>query len=270
MAFKAIYHGWVPLAYYNSPNWGDALSPVVAGFMSGRPVKYIVWQHQHRYLAIGSILQYANGRAEVWGSGFLWGNEKLNEPPQAVHAVRGPRSRAHLLSQGIDCPEVYGDPALLLPRFFNPLVEKKYAVGIVPHYIDKDHSWMERYGKDPEVRIIDVEGGVEQFVEAVKSCELVVSSSLHGLICADSYGIPNLWVEFSDRLYGRSFKFLDYFESVGRDTTTPVWVAQTATLGEVTACHRPHTLNINLRPLIVSCPFIDSDVRGRLLSTATA
>ncbi|WP_410503913.1 hypothetical protein [Flavobacterium sp. XN-5] len=31
---------------------------------------------------------------------------------------------------------MYGDPALLLPRYFNSKVEKKYKYGLVPHYND--------------------------------------------------------------------------------------------------------------------------------------
>lgn len=267
--FKSIYRGWLPLMYYNGRNWGDALSPVLARMLSGLPVKHMAWHHQHRYLAIGSILSHANGWAEVWGSGFLWPEEKVLEPPQAVHAVRGPRSRAKLLEQGIDCPEIFGDPALLLPSFFNPQVPKRRAVGIIPHYIDKDHPWLERYGQDPQVRIIDVEGDIFKFVEDVKSCELIVSSSLHGLICADAYGIPNLWVELSDRLFGRSFKFLDYFESVERDTPNPVRPDPTTPLARVTQCHRPHTVKMNLEPLICACPFIAPHVRRRLLDTSS-
>ena len=266
-AFEIAYRGHIPLYYCDTPNWGDALSPVLCGKLSGRPVKKMLWQHQHRYFAIGSILGHANARAEVWGSGFVWPDEKLTEPPKAVYAVRGPRTRARLQVQGIDCPEIYGDPALLFPRFFNPPVEKKYAVGIIPHFSDKDTPWMKRQqsNPDPQVRIIDVEGGIEEFVREVKACELIVSSSLHGLICADAYGVPNMWVKLSDILWGGSFKFCDHFESVGRDAPVPVIPDANTPLAEVTRNFRPSRPKINLRPLINACPFIAEDVRRKLL-----
>lgn len=269
-AFETAYRGYLPLYYCESPNWGDALSPVLVGLLSARRVKKMLWQHQHRYLAIGSILGNASARAEVWGSGFIWPDEKLAEAPLAVHAVRGPRTRARLLAQGMVCPEIYGDPALLFPRFFNPVVEKKFAVGIIPHFSDKASGWMKRQqnNPDPLVRIIDVEGGIEPFVEAVKSCELIVSSSLHGLICADAYGVPCLWVKLSDILWGGSFKFHDYFESVGRGAPAPVIPDDDMSLAQVTRHHRPYEVKIDLRPLINACPFMAPEIRHKLLSDA--
>ena len=270
VGFETRYRGYLPLSYCDGPNWGDALSPVLCGLLSGLPVKQVLWHHQHRYLAIGSILGNSSSRAEVWGSGFVWPDEKLAEPPQAVYAVRGPRTRARLLALGFNCPKIYGDPALLFPRFFNPPVEKKYAVGIIPHFSDKGTGWMNRQrgNSDPQVRIIDVEGGIKPFVEAVKSCELIVSSSLHGLICADAYGVPSLWVKLSDILWGGSFKFCDYYESVGRDTPAPVIPDENTPLSRVTQHHLPYKVKIDLRPLIKACPFMAEDIRRKLLDTS--
>ena len=265
VAFETVYRGYLPLAYYDSPNWGDALSPILAGLLSGLPIKHILWHHQHRYLAIGSILGIASNRAEVWGSGFLFEYEKLTEAPQVIHAVRGPRSRARLLAQGIGCPEIYGDPALLFPYFFNPSVAKKYPIGIVPHYSDKGHPWFERQRGLPGVHILDVEGGIEEFVREVKSCERIVSSSLHGLICADAYGVPNLWVEVSDQVDGGSFKFTDYYESVGRGTPTPMRPVLNTSLAEVMDRFTPSMWKFDPRPLINACPFMAADVRRKLL-----
>jgi pyruvyltransferase len=266
LTFETAYSGHLPLYYCESPNWGDALSPVLCSMLSGKPVKKMLWQHQHRNLAIGSILGNSSRWAEVWGSGFMWADEKLAEAPQAVHAVRGPRSRAKLLEMGMECPEVYGDPALIFPGFFNPQVAKRYEVGIIPHYIDKDNPWLDRYRHDTQVRIIDVECGIEEFVREVKSCELILSSSLHGLICADSYGVPCLWVELSDKVWGGSFKFIDYFESVGRGAPTPIRLVETTTLGMVVRHHQPYEVRIDLELLITACPFIAADVRQKLIS----
>ena len=270
LAFETVYHGHLPLYYCDTPNWGDALSPILCSKLSGKPVKMMLWQHQHRYLVIGSILENANARAQVWGSGFIWSDGKLDEPPEAVHAVRGPRTRAKLLAMGIECPEVYGDPALLFSYFYDPVVEKKYEVGVIPHFSDKNTEWIKNLPLDPSVRIIDVEGGIEEFVREVKSCELILSSSLHGLICADAYGIPNMWVKLSNILYGGNFKFRDYHESVGRETPEPVMPDAHTPLAELTRRFRPCAPKIDLRPLVNACPFISAEVREDLVQRMKA
>ena len=44
-----------------------------------------------------------------------------------------------------------------------------------------------------------------------------MSSSLHGLIAADAYGIPNARINLTGRLVGGDFKFEDYALSVNRN-----------------------------------------------------
>ena len=237
--------------------------------ISGRKVVHREGVHHHRYLAIGSILGGANSRAEIWGSGFIRSEERVLEPPLAIHAVRGPLTRSALLAQGIECAEVYGDPALLLPRFFNPRVEKKYDIGIVPHYADKGHPWVERNRQRPNVRVIDIESGIEEFVGAVLSCETILSSSLHGLICADAYGLPAAWIRLSNRLDGGSFKFRDYRLSIGAESPVPTEIDQGTPLTEASRDAALTHLRIDLRRLLLSFPLLRSDLRKEV-ETASA
>lgn len=260
VAAKIVHHGHLPLAWCPGRNWGDALSPVLVSLLSGKTVVHQEGLHQHRYLAIGSILGCANEHAEVWGSGFIRDKERILGHPRAVYAVRGPLSRAGLLEQGIECPEVYGDPALLLPRFYNPDVIKRYEVGLIPHYADKDHPWLEFCRHDPKVRIIDIEGGIHNFVREVKACELIISSSLHGIICADAYGVPALWMELSDNVMGNGFKFFDYFASIQRPVAAPI-MPHNLSLAQVVAHYQPYQVRINLDPLWLACPFLGEKYR---------
>jgi pyruvyltransferase len=238
--------------------------------LSGKPVVHLEGLHHDRYLAIGSILGGANERAVVWGSGFIREDETLVGRPRAVHAVRGPLSRAALLKQGVECPEVYGDPALLLPRFFDPKVSKRYAVGIIPHYIDKHHPWLEQQRRDPQVLILDIEGGIQEFVRAVKSCEVILSSSLHGLICADAYGVPNAGIKLSDEVIGGDYKFWDYRLAIGQETSQMFRITNDSQLSAAVARVKHHKLKIDLRKLILACPFLSAHLRHEVLESNPA
>jgi pyruvyltransferase len=259
--------GRIPLAWVNIPNWGDALNPVLVELISGRKTQLIKGLYSDRYLAIGSILGGANSRAVVWGSGFATERDKVVEPPRTIHAVRGPLSRDLLIKQGVDCPEIFGDPALLLPRFFNPKIVKTYKVGIVPHFSDKGHAWVEKHRNNPQVLIIDIESGIGNFVRSVKSCEMILSSSLHGLICADAYGIPNAWIKLSDILLGGSFKFRDYRLSIMAKEPVPIDISTNPPLEAALAAVEFTELRIDLGKLLLACPFLDDNLREETLAT---
>ena len=92
-------------------------------------------------------------------------------------------------------------------------------------------------------------------VDRICSCEFIISSSLHGLILADAYGVPNQWVRFSDKFYGGSFKFEDYFSSVGREQQ-PIIVDSGTTVGDIAGRkddYRP--ISFDPLPLLRACPF---------------
>ena len=113
-----------PLFWWGSPNatnFGDYLSKVVVERLAhvrlpDAPAS--LSSNRRLLLAVGSIIHFARDGDVVWGSGFR--ESPLREDRRYrtldVRAVRGPISRDDLLQMGIACPEVYGDPALLLPR----------------------------------------------------------------------------------------------------------------------------------------------------------
>lgn len=218
----------IPLFYWSESkfifkdkeNYGDLLSKYIVEKLSGRPTKWVhpkkqPWYQWDKtnYLAIGSILHHATKESIVWGSGIIDHEQPVVQAD--YRAVRGPRTREFLLKKGIECPEVYGDPALLLPEVFNPQVEKKFRLGIIPHYHDYKQV-LAMYGEEPEILVIDMMTmDVEEVTRQILQCERTISSSLHGLIVSHAYGIPSVWVEFSKKLFGDGVKFADYLESVG-------------------------------------------------------
>ena len=65
--------------------------------------------------------------------------------------------------------------------------------------------------KGESAALIDVRMPPKDVVNAISRCNYVISSSLHGLIVADSLKIPNLWVKSSDSIIGGEFKYHDYY-----------------------------------------------------------
>jgi len=207
-------------------NYGDLLGAYLVAKISK---KRIIWSHPKKryfrdiwqpiYVTIGSILAHVNKKCIVWGSGII--NEDQIVKPAKFLAVRGPETRRVLMSQGYDVPEIYGDPALLLPNYYHPKIEKKYALGIVPHYVDYNIV-KEMYGNNKDILVIDLmTNDVEATTDLFLQCERIVSSSLHGIIVSHAYQIPALWVKFSDNLFGDDIKFKDYFRSVLIQPYTP-------------------------------------------------
>jgi pyruvyltransferase len=194
---------------------------------AGVPFKRAPKRATPKTLMCGSVISMACQREDtVWGSGLVCDKAKFS-PPRKVLAVRGPLTRKALARAGVHCPEVYGDIALLAPRFYTPPTpHQKWPVGIVPHYRDLHHK---TYLLEPGARIISPlrrASEVPEFIDEVCSCERIISSSLHGIIIAEAYGVPAEWVEYSSMVRGRGFKFRDYFASRKLVDLDALWEAR--------------------------------------------
>lgn len=238
-------------------NWGDYIAPVLVKYLSGEETSFVKSEgftdEDDVFAVVGSILSWQQKpNLQVWGPGFMCDGQSMLVKPKKVYAVRGPLTRELLLKQGVECPEVYGDPALLLPKFYFPKVEKKYKLGIIPHYVDKDHNWLKKI--DSNVKIIDICNETYKFIDELLECEMILSSSLHGVIAADAYGIPNMWIKMSDKVGGNGFKFKDYFMSVGREYKCYL-INDDSNLQDVVSEIPEYKFEIDLDLLISSCPF---------------
>lgn len=165
-------------------------------------------------ILVGSILQWADSNSIVCGAGFIRSEVKVQAKPKRVICVRGPLSAGKLRQEGIECPERYADPGVLAPALFPQKVVVRHAIGFVPHYWDMAHPFTE-YCRENGVKILNVRDEPEVFFHQLAECEVVLSTSLHGLIFAHAYGKPALWMEISDKVIGGGFKFFDYYASLG-------------------------------------------------------
>ena len=67
-------------------------------------------------------------------------------------------------------------------------MKKQHKIGIIPHYLDEPYVRKSYGGK---YHIISMNTwDIEKLVDDILSCEVILSSSLHGIIFAHSYGIP--------------------------------------------------------------------------------
>lgn len=255
--------------WYNKRiNFGDTLNEYLVKELSQQEPELVPADSPNPYyMCIGSILQFATKNSIVWGSGLISKEKKMlpKESPQEIHAVRGPLTKLYLEKAGISCPDTFGDPALLLPRLYQPVsVKKKYRLGIIPHFINKEHPWVTKAKENPDIKIIDIQNpDLFQVIDQIASCENIASSSLHGLIVADAYGIPNVWIEFPEGIFMRSkvigggFKFQDYFQSVYREVEKPFKVKKNSPVEQLYGLLATYSsIKFNTEKLLTSCPFL--------------
>lgn len=171
-------------------------------------------------ISIGSILQWhSSSRCIVWGSGIISKDAKIKK--SKFLAVRGEYTKKRLDELGYFSPNVLGDPALLLPLIYNPKVDKKYKLGIIPHIIHYDS--LKNIEIPEDVLIINLNNNdSESVIMDILSCQYTISTSLHGIIVSHAYNIKSLWYEIKDsKLSGDNIKFYDYFSSVGIQDYSP-------------------------------------------------
>ncbi len=209
---------YVPMFWYLSNNFGDSLNHYMIKKMSGNRIP--VWVEAknpcEKIMAIGSILNNEVENAIVWGSGVAFSTDII-PPKTKILAVRGKLTGKLCEEQEVAFDKVYGDPCMILPRLYTPKVKKKkYKLGIIPHYIDTK-TVCDRFGVGNErldehkIKIINILDEVEDFVDSISECDKIISSTLHGLIVSNAYGIPAQWVKFSDNIGGDDFKYRDYY-----------------------------------------------------------
>ncbi len=245
----------IKLVYPTDPNFGDAMSPMVVAKLSGQEVcPADMWNAD--MMAIGSVFyrgdyfmgdwarndlghrlkcmawamnRHVSRPIVVWGSGFLQYppfkkpcfNRKLD-----IRALRGKYTRKILEGYGLislDTQVAYGDPGLLFADLFGINANPKYDLGIIPHKYDTERGWLSKLGEvftriSVNAKLINVADQPIKVVSEISECEKIISSSLHGLIVADSLGISNCHMTVSTLGHSQrdyELKFLDYYSAYG-------------------------------------------------------
>ncbi len=212
----------IPLFWWDRmPNFGDEIGPYLVEKLSQRKVVNIKgFKSFNGLMCVGSILQQIDRPGmTVWGSGVIqpYGQEVSRKlaafKPKQITALRGRLTYDYVTRKlGWEANTVFGDPALLMPMFFDPGSGSEGVV-VCPHYQHYENlkSYSQHY------RVIDVRAGVEPVVGTIALSKACISTSLHGLIVAQAYGVPWVWLRVADSpLRGEDFKFEDFFSVLER------------------------------------------------------
>jgi len=191
--------------------------------------------------AIGSIIEMIAERRwkrvlhgrfspiKIWGSGCLYPGATIFRHFMEPLALRGP-----LTADRLQCPDVpLGDPGLLFDRLIAPTGSKIFKWGLVAHYSDVNAKGVEHLIENTKYAVnIPVNGQPLETLRLISKCEFIVSSSLHGLIAADCYGIPNFRIKLGTNLEATNNKFLDYAASIKRQDISEVSIPASGNLDE--------------------------------------
>ena len=210
-------------------NFGDMLNQPLADYLFGS-THNIEYNNLHKkgIHLIGSNLgsNFVTDGDSVCGLGLHHYTQKSHSSDINVDCVRGPLSLKWLKSQGIQISKPFiGDPGLLVSLFYKPQKNKslQHKIGVIPHISNIDYFEKE-CASNEQFHIIRPDQPWQQVMDEIISCQHIISSSLHGLICADSYNVPNVWISIPNKPIppcnvsqdnGR-YKYWDYLLSQGR------------------------------------------------------
>ena len=220
--------GYSSHLYNGQPNnLGDSLGKeIIKYLLDKKGIDINVWIHKRKhFFCVGSNI--IGGRdsgiyhnATIWGSGVMFSPgrlryylQKFSRRKLDIRAVRGPLTREVLQELGHHCPEVYGDPAILMPLLYTPLenVGKRRKNCVICQFY---HEKKFREDHPTEYVISMNTDDYRKVIDEIVSSEIVYSSSLHGIILAETYGVPAVF--FRGLSKEIDFKYNDWYQSTGR------------------------------------------------------
>lgn len=204
-------------AYYwnDGPrNFGDLLTPYILDHFANTPVMWAP-PAEADIVCAGSVIDVLPDGWDgiVAGAGKLHEGVTPNLSKASVLGVRGYRTLGSFLNPAA----TIGDPGLLASELVSA-DRSKYDLGIVPHWTDT--TLWNRYKYLNGAVLVDIAEDPLDVIKKIGSCERIVSSSLHGIIVADSFGLVRKAERFekmSSPHEGGDFKFRDYASSIGQD-----------------------------------------------------
>ncbi len=197
-------------------NFGDTISPVLIERIFGIRCE-LACPSECDIIAAGSTIEHAlsrkkSNRPALWGTGFIVeADNYISSDDFDIVALRGEYSKGRVETSSNAI--ALGDPGVLANFLLHDVPKKKYSLGIVPHYRDVEAPEVDFLAKEAGVKVISVRNYPECVVREIAECDCILASSLHGLVVADSLGIPNVHIKLSNKVLGGSYKFKDYYSA---------------------------------------------------------
>lgn len=202
----------VPAFWWDGhPNFGDDLTPWLLPHYGIVPLYRE--PRAARLIGVGSLLEFVphDFSGAIWGSGLM-NDERHPLPTASVLAIRGPLTAERI---GLTDEPAFGDPGILVARHL-PRPPSDGRIAVVPHGHHRPHPQLDRRVREAgdAARVVNVHQRAAAAVREIAASRAVITTSLHGLITADSYGIPAVWTTLDPPLGGGDFKFRDYEAAV--------------------------------------------------------
>lgn len=196
-------------------NFGDYLSKIIVGEIAISKGFKKAKSIENKLLGVGSILHFANTNDIIWGSGINGkiGLDKLIFNNLNIRSVRGPLTKEILENKGLSVPDIFGDPALIIPKLFpklkyNPIKNKVTVIPNLNEYENCIKLIPKTYNLISPLKHWSV------IFHEILTSEIVYTSSLHGLIISEAFKVPvKLFKPFGGETM---FKYNDYVEGTGR------------------------------------------------------
>lgn len=206
--------------YWNvKKNFGDLLTPLLLKKFCHLDSEWSK-PEDARLICVGSIIEHLpiNWKGVIAGAGMLH-DSSLYKTAYLVLALRGPLTAERVMNSiSMNRDLVLADPGLIADELVGDQC-KIYDLGIVPHWTDRELENNPIF-KNFNPKIIRVDDDPLEVIRQIGQCKKIVSSSLHGIILADAFGIPRR-IEIPPRALshpyqeGGLFKWHDYSESIG-------------------------------------------------------
>lgn len=166
---------------------------------------------------VGSLIAaLTHAPCRIVGGGLINGARREYGSEFVADGVRGFLTQSVIERDARQCPEVIGDPGLLLADLEPmPRVAQRKPLGFIIHAVDRE-EFLRLYPQHAG-DIVDNYATRGEFARQLADYRMIASTSLHGCIFAHSYGIPVAPFFLTDKVFGGDFKFRDHYSAFGID-----------------------------------------------------